>query len=82
MTHTGPIWEFRELYFSRDADREETRQLLTFKAERGRWELDQTRIFRDGHKKSAASPEGIPGRQRPLNKAVRVTRSVESDPGF
>jgi hypothetical protein len=51
MTHTGPIWEFRELYFSRDADREETRQLLTFKAERGRWELDQTRIFRDGHKK-------------------------------
>jgi len=46
-----PIWEFREIDFSRNSDREETRQLLTFKAERGRWELDQTRIFRDGRKK-------------------------------
>jgi hypothetical protein len=46
-----PVWEFREISFSRDSDREETRQLLTFKAERGRWELDQTRIFRDGRKK-------------------------------
>ncbi len=51
MTRTQPVWEFRELHFSRDADREETRELLTFKAERGRWELDQTRIFRDGRKK-------------------------------
>ncbi len=51
MTRTGPTWEFRELHFSRDSDREETRELLTFKAERGRWELDQTRIFRDGRKK-------------------------------
>jgi hypothetical protein len=51
LTRTEPIWEFREIYFSRDSDREETRQLLTYKAERGRWELDQTRIFRDGRKK-------------------------------
>jgi hypothetical protein len=50
-TRTEPVWEFREICFSRDSDREETRQLLTFKAERGRWELDQTRIFRDGRKK-------------------------------
>jgi hypothetical protein len=51
LTRTEPIWEFREIYFSRDSDREEPRQLLTYKAERGRWELDQTRIFRDGRKK-------------------------------
>jgi hypothetical protein len=50
-TRAEPVWEFREILFSRDSDREETRQLLTFKAERGRWELDQTRIFRDGRKK-------------------------------
>lgn len=50
-TRAEPVWEYREIYFSRDSDREETRQLLTFKAERGRWELDQTRIFRDGRKK-------------------------------
>jgi hypothetical protein len=51
QTRAEPIWEFREILFSRDSDREETRQLLTYKAERGRWELDQTRIFRDGRKK-------------------------------
>lgn len=51
VTRAEPVWEFREINFSRDSDREETRQLLTFKAERGRWELDQTRIFRDGRKK-------------------------------
>jgi hypothetical protein len=51
FTRTEPIWEFREISFPRDSDREETRQLLTFTAERGRWELDQTRIFRDGRKK-------------------------------
>ena len=44
------IWEFREISFSRESGREETRELLTFKAERGKWELDQTRIFRDGRK--------------------------------
>lgn len=51
LQRAEPIWEFREIVFSRNSDREETRQLLTFKAERGRWELDQTRIFRDGRKK-------------------------------
>lgn len=51
LARTEPIWEFREINFSKDSDREETRQLLTYKAERGRWELDQTRIFRDGRKK-------------------------------
>jgi hypothetical protein len=51
LARTEPIWVFREINFSKDSDREETRQLLTFKAERGRWELDQTRIFRDGRKK-------------------------------
>jgi hypothetical protein len=45
------VWEFREISFSRETGRDETRELLTFKAERGRWELDQTRIFRDGRKK-------------------------------
>lgn len=51
LSRTEPIWEFREICFSKDSNREETRQLLTDKAERGRWELDQTRIFRDGRKK-------------------------------
>jgi hypothetical protein len=51
LSRTEPIWEFREICFSKNSDREETRQLLTYKAERGRWELDQTRIFRDGRKK-------------------------------
>jgi hypothetical protein len=51
LQRAEPIWEFREIDFSRNSDSEETRQLLTFKAERGRWELDQTRIFRDGRKK-------------------------------
>jgi hypothetical protein len=51
LQRAEPIWEFREIDFSRNSDREETRQLLTFKAERGRLELDQTMIFRDGRKK-------------------------------
>jgi hypothetical protein len=45
-----PTWEFREISFSRESGREETREFLTHKAERGRWELDQTRIYRDGRK--------------------------------
>ncbi len=45
------VWEFREFSFSREADLEATREYLTHKAERGRWELDYTRIFRDGRKK-------------------------------
>ena len=51
MTRVEPTWEFREIFFSRDSDREETRQFLTFKADRGRWELDRTKIYRDGRKK-------------------------------
>ena len=51
LQRAEPIWEFRVIDFSRNSDREGTRQLLTFKAEWGRWELDQTRIFRDGRKK-------------------------------
>ena len=51
MTRVKPTWEFREIFFSRDSDREETRQFLTFKADRGRWELDRTKIYRDGRKK-------------------------------
>ena len=51
VNRTQPVWEFREINFSRDSTREETCDYLTFKAERGRWELDQTRIFRDGRKK-------------------------------
>ena len=51
MTRVEPTWEFREVFFSRDSDREETRQFLTFKADRGRWELDRTKIYRDGRKK-------------------------------
>jgi hypothetical protein len=49
-TTSEPTWEFREISFSRESGREETRELLTYKAERGRWELDQTRIYRDGRK--------------------------------
>lgn len=51
MKRVEPTWEFREINFSRDSDREETREFLTFEAERGRWELDRTRISRDGRKK-------------------------------
>ena len=51
MTRVEPTWEFREIFFSRYSDREETRQFLTFKADRGRWELDRTKIYRDGRKK-------------------------------
>jgi len=43
-------WEFREVSFSRDTPREEARQILTSTAETGRWELDRTRIFRDGRR--------------------------------
>jgi hypothetical protein len=51
MTRLEPTWEFWEILFSRDSDREETRDFLTFKADRGRWELDRTRIYRDGRKR-------------------------------
>ena len=51
MTRVEPTWEFREIFFSRDSDREETRQFLPLRADRGRWELDRTKIYRDGRKK-------------------------------
>ena len=51
MTRVEPTWEFREIFFSRDSDREEARQFLTLRADRGRWELDRTKIYRDGRKK-------------------------------
>ncbi|MBT5182436.1 MAG: hypothetical protein HOL91_02960 [Actinobacteria bacterium] len=51
MTRVEPTWAFREIFFSRDSDREETRQFLTLRADRGRWELDRTKIYRDGRKK-------------------------------
>ena len=35
---------------SRDTPREEARALLTATAEQGNWELDRTRIFRDGRR--------------------------------
>lgn len=50
MLRTGPTWEFREISFGRDVPREATRQLLTATAEQERWELDRTRIFRDGRR--------------------------------
>jgi len=43
-------WEFREVSISRDTPREEARQLLTASAETEHWELDRTRIFRDGRR--------------------------------
>lgn len=58
-------WEFREISFSRESDREATREYLTYKAERGRWELDQTRIYRDGRKKI-----------RLKRKIIRVARTA------
>ena len=58
-------WEFREISFSRESDREATREYLIYKAERGRWELDQTRIYRDGRKKI-----------RLKRKIIRVARTA------
>lgn len=43
-------WEFREVSISRDTPREEARALLTASAETEHWELDRTRIFRDGRR--------------------------------
>lgn len=50
MTKRASTWEFREVNVSRDVPREETRQLLTASAETGNWELDRTRIYRDGRR--------------------------------
>ncbi len=47
----GPTWEFKEVSIPRDTPREEVRQMLTASLERGTWELDQSRIFRDGRRR-------------------------------
>lgn len=47
----GPTWEFKELSLPRDLPREEARQMLTASVEHGNWELDQSRIFRDGRRR-------------------------------
>lgn len=51
MSASRSTWEFREVNLSRDTPREEARVLLTASAETGHWELDQTRIFRDGRRR-------------------------------
>lgn len=50
MARRESTWEFREVSISRDTPREEARQLITSSAETGHWELDRTRIFRDGRR--------------------------------
>jgi hypothetical protein len=50
MARRQSTWEFREVSISRDTPREEARQLLTATAETEHWELDRTRIFRDGRR--------------------------------
>jgi hypothetical protein len=50
VTKRASTWEFREVNVPRDVPREETRQLLTASAETGNWELDRTRIYRDGRR--------------------------------
>jgi hypothetical protein len=48
---TRATWEFKEVALPRDLPREEIRQMLTASIERGNWELDQSRIFRDGRRR-------------------------------
>jgi len=50
MAERRSTWEFREVSISRDIPREEARQLVTASTETGNWELDRTRIFRDGRR--------------------------------
>ena len=50
MGSRASTWEFREVSMSRDTPREEARVLLTATAEQENWELDRTRIFRDGRR--------------------------------
>jgi hypothetical protein len=50
-TETRATWEFKEVALPRDLPREEIRQMLTTSIERGSWELDQSRIFRDGRRR-------------------------------
>lgn len=51
MARRQSTWEFREITVSRDTPREEARQLVTASADTGNWELDQTRIYRDGRRR-------------------------------
>lgn len=51
MARRSITWEFREVTIPRDTPREEARQLITASAESGNWELDRTRIFRDGRRR-------------------------------
>lgn len=51
MARRSSTWEFREVTIPRDTPREEARQLITASAESGNWELDRTRIFRDGRRR-------------------------------
>lgn len=51
MSRRASTWEFREVNIPRDTPREEARQLITASAEAGNWELDRTRIFRDGRRR-------------------------------
>jgi hypothetical protein len=44
------VWEYRELAFPQHVPRELAREVLTASAETQRWELDRTRIFRDGRR--------------------------------
>jgi hypothetical protein len=50
MAHRRSTWEFREVSISRDTPRAQARELLTSSAETEHWELDRTRIFRDGRR--------------------------------
>lgn len=50
MESRTPVWEFREVWLPRDTSRETARQQLTAVAETGRWELDRTHLFPDGHR--------------------------------
>jgi hypothetical protein len=43
-------WEYREVAFPPHIPRELARQSLTATAEIQHWELDRTRIFRDGRR--------------------------------
>jgi len=45
-----PHWEYRDIALPRGTSRESARQLMTGAAETGRWELAQSRIFRDGRR--------------------------------
>lgn len=51
MTANHSTWEFREVSIPRDTPREEARRMITASADTGNWELDRTRIYRDGRRR-------------------------------